>query len=99
MLVTGASGFLGEVVCDQLLERDHEIHALVRRRGSEPSGTLAAAGDLTDAGSLTSAVESAAPECVVHLAAEIDRFSSAAPACRALVRPPDSWLAREISPP
>ena len=71
LLVTGASGFLGGGVCAGLLERDHQVHALVRRKGSEPSGTAAVAGDLTDAGSLTSAVESAAPECVVHLAAEI----------------------------
>jgi nucleoside-diphosphate-sugar epimerase len=71
LLVTGASGFLGGVVCAELLERDHQVHALVRRRGSEPPGTGAVAGDLTDDGSLTSAVESAAPECVVHLAAEI----------------------------
>ena len=49
----------------------HQVHALVRRKGSEPSGTAAVAGDLTDAGSLARAVESAAPECVVHLAAEI----------------------------
>jgi nucleoside-diphosphate-sugar epimerase len=71
LLVTGASGFLGRVVCAELLERDHQVHALVRRKGSEPPRTAAVGGDLTDAGSLTSAVESAAPECVVHLAAEI----------------------------
>ena len=71
LLVTGASGFLGRAVCDELLARDHEVHALVRREGSEPPGTAAVAGNLTDAGSLARAVESAAPECVVHLAAEI----------------------------
>jgi len=71
LLVTGASGFLGGAVCDQLLERDHEVHALVRREGSQPSGTVALAGDLTDSGSLFRAVDSAAPDCVVHLAAEI----------------------------
>ena len=53
LLVTGASGFLGNVVCDELLERDHEVHALVRREGSEPPGTAAVAGDLTDSGSLS----------------------------------------------
>ena len=31
--VTGASGFLGRAVCDELLQRDHEVHALVRREG------------------------------------------------------------------
>ncbi|HEX4673430.1 MAG TPA: NAD-dependent epimerase/dehydratase family protein [Solirubrobacteraceae bacterium] len=71
ILVTGASGFLGKVVCDELLGREHQVHALVRQEGSEPSGTVAVAGDLTDAESLVRAVESAAPECVVHLAAEI----------------------------
>jgi nucleoside-diphosphate-sugar epimerase len=71
LLVTGASGFLGGVVCNELLERDHEVHALVRREGSEPPGTAVVAGDLTDAGSLVRAVESVAPQCVVHLAAEI----------------------------
>ena len=71
VLVTGASGFLGGVVCAELLQRDHEVHALVRREGSQPPGTAALVGDLTDSGSLQSAVQSAAPECVVHLAAEI----------------------------
>jgi nucleoside-diphosphate-sugar epimerase len=71
LLVTGASGFLGRSVCDELRAHDHEVAALVRREGSEPAGTSAVAGDLTDAGSLTRAVDSARPECVVHLAAEI----------------------------
>ena len=69
--MTGASGFLGGAVCDELLERDHEVRALVRREGSQPPGTAAVLSDLTDSGSLLRAVESAAPECVVHLAAEI----------------------------
>ena len=71
VLVTGASGFLGKVVCAELAGRDHEVHALVRRAGSEPAGTTAVPCDLTDAKSLSGAVESAQPECVVHLAAEI----------------------------
>ncbi len=71
VLVTGASGFLGGVVCAELAGRGHEVHALVRRAGSEPAGTVALAGDLTDERLLSGAVESAAPECVVHLAAEI----------------------------
>ena len=71
LLVTGASGFLGRVVCSELLGRGHEVHSLVRREGSEPSGTRVVTGNLTDAESLSRAVDSAAPECVVHLAAEI----------------------------
>lgn len=69
VLVTGASGFLGRFVCDELRGRGHEVAALVRRPGSEPAGCAAAAGDLGDAGALARAVRDA--DCVVHLAAEI----------------------------
>lgn len=71
VLVTGASGFLGRYVCEQLVERGHETGALVRRPGSEPEGTLAVAGDLTDSHTLKLAMKVFAPECVIHLAAEI----------------------------
>ena len=71
VLVTGASGFVGHAACRELLARGHEVRALVRRSGSEPEGTVAVAGDLTDASALAAAVREAAPEGVVHLAAEI----------------------------
>jgi nucleoside-diphosphate-sugar epimerase len=71
VFVTGASGFLGHAVCAELLERGHEVSALVRRPGSEPAGATALPGDLTDAAALTRALEHAQPGCVIHLAAEI----------------------------
>jgi nucleoside-diphosphate-sugar epimerase len=71
VLVTGASGFLGHAVCAELRGRDHEVAALVRRPGSEPPGTSAVNGDLTDADALTRVVGSVGPDCVIHLAAEI----------------------------
>jgi nucleoside-diphosphate-sugar epimerase len=71
VLVTGASGFLGKVACARLLADGHEVLALVRRPGSEPAGTVAVAGDLTRPGPLGAAVAEAAPEAVLHLAAEI----------------------------
>ena len=43
-LVTGASGFIGGVLSRRLLERGHEVVALVRRPGSEPPGTRARRG-------------------------------------------------------
>jgi nucleoside-diphosphate-sugar epimerase len=71
VLVTGASGFLGHAVCAELLERGHEVGALVRRPGSEPAGTAALAGDLSDTEALKRGLDAVAPEVVIHLAAEI----------------------------
>jgi nucleoside-diphosphate-sugar epimerase len=71
ILVTGASGFIGQTVCAQLLARGHEVGALVRRAGSQPPGTRALAGDLADAAGLERVLAEERPQCVVHLAAEI----------------------------
>jgi nucleoside-diphosphate-sugar epimerase len=71
ILVTGASGFVGRATCEELVRRGHEVVSLVRRPGSEPSGTRAQVGDLTDAASLQEAVPSQRPDAVIHLAAEI----------------------------
>src|ERR1700753_4180638 len=69
--VTGASGFVGHAVCAELLARGHEVTALVRRPGSEPAGTTAVQGDLTHADPVSQALADAAPDWVIHLAAEI----------------------------
>jgi nucleoside-diphosphate-sugar epimerase len=69
VLVTGASGFIGHAVCDELRQRGHVAVALVRRPGSEPDGAEAVTGDL--AAALTDAVAAARPGAVIHLAAEI----------------------------
>jgi len=71
IFLTGASGFIGQALSAELTEHGHEVSALVRRPGSEPPGTRAVPGDLTDAHSLSEAIGSEHPECVVHLAAEI----------------------------
>jgi nucleoside-diphosphate-sugar epimerase len=71
VLVTGASGFIGGVLCEKLLHRGHEVGAFVRRAGSEPPGTRAVAGDLRDSRRLEETLMSERPDCVVHLAAEI----------------------------
>jgi nucleoside-diphosphate-sugar epimerase len=71
ILVTGASGFIGHALCAQLLERGHDVGALVRTPGSEPGGTRALASDLGDGPGLAEALAAERPDCVVHLAAEI----------------------------
>jgi nucleoside-diphosphate-sugar epimerase len=77
IFVTGASGFIGNALCTQLLARDHEVSALVRRPGSEPPGTRAVAGDLSDGALLSEALSAERPDCVIHLAAEIASQRSA----------------------
>ena len=54
--VTGSSGFIGQALCAELLEHGHEVSALVRRPGSEPAGTRAVAGDLSDVHILSEAI-------------------------------------------
>lgn len=71
ILVTGASGFVGRALCAQLVERGHDVAALVRRDGSQPPQTRPLAGDLEDATRLAALLEAERPDCVVHLAAEI----------------------------
>jgi nucleoside-diphosphate-sugar epimerase len=71
IFVTGASGFIGQTLCPQLLERGHEVTALVRRSGSEPSETTAVLGELGDRTGLIEALDTTRPDCVIHLAAEI----------------------------
>jgi len=70
-LVTGASGFVGRTLCAQLLERGHEVVSLVRRPSSEPAGTRAVAGDLSDGQRVGEVLVLERPDCVIHLAAEI----------------------------
>src|SRR3954468_21962824 len=72
VLVPGATGLGGRAVCKELLERGHEVVALVRRPGSEPEGTAAVSGDIAAEGSgLNDAVAEAAADALVQLAAEI----------------------------
>jgi nucleoside-diphosphate-sugar epimerase len=71
ILVTGASGFIGRILCARLLQGGHDVSVLVRRPGSEPPGTRTLAGDLSDGAKLTELLADEQPDCVVHLAAEI----------------------------
>jgi nucleoside-diphosphate-sugar epimerase len=71
VLVTGASGFIGGVLCQELLRSGHDVSALVRRPGSEPPGTRSVLADLDDGQRLALAVAEARPGVVMHLAAEI----------------------------
>jgi len=72
ILVTGASGFIGSHLAEELTGRDHEVHALVRhspRVSLLPEEVEAITGDLMDIFSLKKAMRMAQPEMVCHIAA------------------------------
>ena len=75
VLVTGASGFIGEPVARALLERGHRVRVLVHRREPCVPGVELASGDLTRADSLRTAV--AGMDAIVHAAAALDPVESA----------------------
>jgi nucleoside-diphosphate-sugar epimerase len=62
---------VGHAACRELVQRGHDVVALVRRPGSEPPGTTGSVGDLTAPVHLADSLAELSPECVMHLAAEI----------------------------
>jgi nucleoside-diphosphate-sugar epimerase len=68
VLVTGATGFLGSHVLEQLLSAGHEVRALVRSP-LQRAGVEIVRGDVTDPGSLARAMSGC--EAVIHSAAVV----------------------------
>ncbi len=73
IFVTGATGFAGSHLVDNLLAEDHEVYGLVydanesNHQGDHPSFTPIE-GDLLDTDSLEKALEISRPEVIYHLA-------------------------------
>jgi nucleoside-diphosphate-sugar epimerase len=75
VLVTGATGFVGPVLIDQLVSQGHETTALVRKTsntGLLPRSVKLVEGDMLDVSSLENAVKG--KDAVVHLAANFDFY-------------------------
>jgi len=73
VLVTGATGFIGRAVVRRLLEKGHEVIALVRTPGKEknlPEGTRVFHGDVMNPESLRRPLSLS--DAVVHCAAIVD---------------------------
>lgn len=70
IMVTGANGFVGAHLCKLLLERGHEVVAVVRSAGSAPVGTREV--QVLDIGSSTDWSDSLHNiDAVIHLAARV----------------------------
>lgn len=69
VLVTGGTGFIGQVLCRELLERGHDVTALARDPGEAdlPAGVETAMGDVTAYDSIEGAF--AGRDAVVNLVA------------------------------
>jgi UDP-glucose 4-epimerase len=74
ILVTGASGFVGTAVVNQLVTQDRDIAVLLRnstdprQRNSIPDWVTVIKGDLLDLNPVADQISSFAPEAVIHLA-------------------------------
>jgi nucleoside-diphosphate-sugar epimerase len=71
-LVTGASGFLGNRLCDRLSDDGAEVHATSRsRRTSDDSGLRWWQTDLLDYGRVQQLFDEIRPDVIVHLAGQV----------------------------
>jgi GDP-4-dehydro-6-deoxy-D-mannose reductase len=69
-LVTGANGFVGGHLVPRLLSADARVFGLVRPGTSREAAFTAVEADLLDAAAVVRAVAEAAPDRIVHLAAQ-----------------------------
>lgn len=78
ILVTGASGFIGQHVLARLLSENCEIHALSRcPRRTSRDGVRWWTADLTDTDQTREIVKTVAPDKIIHLASRVSGNRSA----------------------
>jgi len=72
ILVTGASGFIGSHLCRRLGEFDVDIHAISRTSQVNSDRIRWWQGDLSDAGMVTSLMQTVRPEYIFDLASDVN---------------------------
>ncbi len=81
VLITGAAGFVGSYLAEELLDRDANVYGLIRGRADSAmsknlldrgiSGTIKSInGNITDITSLLNALDESKPDYIFHLAAQ-----------------------------
>jgi uncharacterized protein YbjT (DUF2867 family) len=90
ILVTGAAGFIGRRLVDELLRRGYRVRCMVRRTADLPAGTEQIRGDLLQPDSLPTVLEGvAAAYYLVHsMGARVILPSRIARQPATLLRPP-----------
>ncbi|MFQ5952980.1 MAG: NAD-dependent epimerase/dehydratase family protein, partial [Candidatus Omnitrophota bacterium] len=75
ILITGATGFIGERLAESLLEKGHGIACLVRKTSNidflEKISVPLVTGDITDPGEMDNIFSRVRPEVVFHCAARL----------------------------
>jgi UDP-glucose 4-epimerase len=79
VLVTGASGFIGNHLCESLREGGSEVHAISRHRAEEcADGIRWWRGDMAESERVAQIIKSVQPEIIFHLASRVDGSRNAA---------------------
>lgn len=68
VLVTGASGFVGQATVDALIARGADVHAVSRQRPETAGGAIWHEADLLNHRAVESVVAAVRPDAVLHLA-------------------------------
>jgi UDP-glucose 4-epimerase len=73
VFVTGGAGYIGSVAVEELLDRGHEVHVFDNlsegHREAIDSRATFIQGDLNDPKSISLAIQTSAPDAVMHYAA------------------------------
>lgn len=71
VLVTGATGFIGSVLAEKLLQTGADVYATSRNRGDSNNGINWFQGDLSDLAFVETVIQKIQPDYIYHLASHV----------------------------